>query len=92
VALVDLPEDDQRHREVVELAELPVEIDRGLRRLQTIVVAASRERAKGHCEVRVEARLESRGHRSSWRRRGPSWQVWTARPGSSVAYSTPRLA
>jgi hypothetical protein len=41
VALVNLPENDQRHRQMVELAELPVEIDRGLRGVQPIVVAAS---------------------------------------------------
>ena len=59
MALVDLPEHDQRHRQMVELAELPVEIDRRLRRLQALVVTALGERAIGHREIRIEARLET---------------------------------
>src|SRR4030095_1764582 len=58
VTLVDLPEHDQRHGEVVELTEAPIEIDGGVRRADALLVAAVGERAVGHREVRVEARLE----------------------------------
>ena len=58
VTLVDLPEHDQRHRQVIELPEAPVEIDRGVRGADALLVAAVGERAVGHREVRVEARLE----------------------------------
>src|SRR2546425_875207 len=44
-ALVDLAEHDQWNGQVVELAELPVELDRGLRGLHALLLAAVRERA-----------------------------------------------
>src|SRR5450755_3584913 len=59
VALVNLPENDQRHRQMVEQSELPVEIDRGLRCTQPLFVTALSERAKGNREIGVEARLET---------------------------------
>jgi hypothetical protein len=59
VALVDLPEHDQRQREVVELPEAPVEIDGGVRRADALLVAAVGERAVGHRESRVQPRLEA---------------------------------
>lgn len=59
VTLVDLPEHDQGHREVIELPEAPVEIDRGVRRADPLLVAAVGERAGRHREIRVEARLEA---------------------------------
>jgi hypothetical protein len=55
MALVNLAEDDQRHREVVDLAELAIEVDRRLRGAQAVVVAALRERAIRHREVRIQA-------------------------------------
>jgi hypothetical protein len=58
VTLVDLPEHDQRHREVIELSEAPVEIVRGVCGADALLVAAVGERAVGHREIRVEARLE----------------------------------
>ena len=59
VTLVDLPEHDQRHREVIELPELPIEVDRGARGADALLVAAVGERAVGDREIGVEARLES---------------------------------
>src|SRR5207247_10476520 len=45
VALVDLAQHDERDSEVVELTELPVELDGGLRCLDALGLAAIRERA-----------------------------------------------
>src|SRR5712691_2920558 len=58
-ALVDLAEHDQRDGQVIELAELPVELDRGLRGLHALRLAAVRERAVGNGQVRVQARLHA---------------------------------
>src|SRR4030095_2628879 len=58
VTLVDLPEHDQWYREVIELPELPIEVDGGVRGADALLVAAVGERAVGHREIGVEARLE----------------------------------
>src|SRR5579864_1110766 len=60
VALVDLREDNQRNREVIELAQSAVEVDGGLRRTQPRLITAIGERAIGEGEVGIETRLESR--------------------------------
>ena len=55
---MDLPEHDQRHREVVEQAEPAIEVDRRLRRLDAFGLAAVGQRAVRHREVGVQVRLE----------------------------------
>ena len=58
VALVNLAEDDQGDRQVIEQAQPPVEVDGGLRRLDALGLAPIGQRAVGHREIRVEPRLE----------------------------------
>ena len=58
MTLVNLAENDQRHREVIEQAEPAVQVDRGLRGLDSLRLAAIGERAIGHRQIRLESRLE----------------------------------
>src|SRR6188768_3362994 len=50
MALVDLPQYDQRHRQMIALAQPPVEIDRRLRRSQALDIATVGKRAVRHRE------------------------------------------
>ena len=59
MALVDLAEDDQRHGQMIEKPQPAVEVDGQLRRLDSLRLAAVRQRAVGDGEVRVEPRLEA---------------------------------
>ncbi len=59
VALMDLAEDDQRHGQVIEQPQTPVEVDGGLRRFHAFGLAPVGQRAVGHGEVGVEARLKA---------------------------------
>ena len=58
VALVDLAEHDQGHRQVIDQPQPTVEVDGGLRGLDAFRLASIGERAAGHREIRIEARLE----------------------------------
>ena len=82
VALVDLAQHDQRHRQMVDQAEPAVEVDGGFRRLDALRLAAIGERAVGHREVGVSR---------DWKPRSPTFlaisrprrQVSMLRGGSS---------
>src|SRR5262249_58987479 len=59
VALIDLPEQDQGQRKVIDLAELTVQFDGGASRLDALRLATVRQRTIGHRQVGVEARLHA---------------------------------
>src|SRR4029453_19264167 len=59
VALVDLTEDDQWHRQMIEQTQPTVEVDGRLRCLDTFRFAPIRQRAVGDGQVCIEPRLEA---------------------------------
>ena len=59
VALVDLAQDDQRHRQMIEQPQPAVEVDGHLRRLDAFRLAPIGQRAIGHGKVGIEPRLET---------------------------------
>ena len=59
VALVDLAQDDQRNRQVIEEPQSSVEVDGLLRRLNALRLASVGQRAIGNGKVGIEARLEA---------------------------------
>src|ERR671911_2762332 len=59
VALVDLAQDNQRRRQVVEQPEAPVERDGRLRRLYAFRLAPVGQRAVGYRQVGIEPGLEA---------------------------------
>jgi hypothetical protein len=54
MALLDLAQHYERHRQVVELAELAVEVEGRLRRREAPLLAPVCERAVGNRQVRVQ--------------------------------------
>ena len=55
---MDLCDDDERHREVIQLTELAVEVGSSLRRLKALGFATIREGTVCGRQVRIDVRLE----------------------------------
>src|SRR5262245_6602063 len=59
VALIDLPEHDERHREVIELTELTIQLDGGLSSLDALGLATIRQGAIRNSEIGIQTRLHA---------------------------------
>src|SRR5690242_3164216 len=56
---MDLSEDNQRHRQVIEVTHAPIDLDRGLRGTDAALLAAIGQLAVSHREIGVHARLQA---------------------------------